>query len=100
MSLAQKKSTVHSHIGPVIIDLIEELEIQLDQEFSSYYKEEAQKDTLPMLELPPKSSPISESMLVETNAKNIGVTTNADNYVKVKTPISQVYDFSLIIKRV
>nr|KAF7439384.1 hypothetical protein H0235_001775 [Vespula pensylvanica] len=39
--LTKKKSVVHSQIGPVIVDLIEELEIQLDQEFYSYYKTES-----------------------------------------------------------
>lgn len=33
----KKMSTVHNSIGPVIVDLIEELEIQLDQELCSYY---------------------------------------------------------------
>lgn len=41
MPLTKKKSVVHSQIGPVIVDLIEELEIQLDQEFYSYYKTES-----------------------------------------------------------
>ncbi|XP_023288631.1 tubulin glycylase 3A [Orussus abietinus] len=41
--LPRNKSTLHSHIGPVIVDLIEELEIQLDQEFYAYYKMESAK---------------------------------------------------------
>lgn len=32
---------MHNQIGPVIVDLIEELEIQLDQEFYAYYKMES-----------------------------------------------------------
>ncbi|XP_043257421.1 tubulin glycylase 3A-like [Colletes gigas] len=46
---AKKKSMVHNQIGPVIVDLIEELEIQLDQEFYAYYKVESPKlrQTLP-----------------------------------------------------
>lgn len=34
---------MHSYIGPVIVDLIEELEIQLDQEFYAYYKLDSPK---------------------------------------------------------
>ncbi|KAK2584804.1 hypothetical protein KPH14_007117 [Odynerus spinipes] len=41
--LTKKKSVIHNQIGPVIVDLIEELEIQLDQEFYSYYKTESPK---------------------------------------------------------
>ncbi|XP_046470709.2 tubulin glycylase 3A-like [Neodiprion pinetum] len=41
--ITHSKSTVHSYIGPVIVDLIEELEIQLDQEFYAYYKLESPK---------------------------------------------------------
>ncbi|KAK9293902.1 hypothetical protein QLX08_011309 [Tetragonisca angustula] len=41
--LTKKKSTVHNQIGPVIVDLIEELEIQLDQEFYAYYKMDSTK---------------------------------------------------------
>lgn len=86
VSLSQKKSNVQSHIGPIIIDLIEELEIQLDQEFSSYYKEESQKDTLPILEVPQK---LSEPVLTETSAKNLRPIATADNQIKIRTPISQ-----------
>ncbi|XP_076241622.1 tubulin glycylase 3A-like [Calliopsis andreniformis] len=42
-NLTKKKSTVHNQIGPVIVDLIEELEIQLDEEFYAYYKVESPK---------------------------------------------------------
>ncbi|XP_076765431.1 tubulin glycylase 3A isoform X2 [Xylocopa sonorina] len=38
-----KKSIVQNQIGPVIVDLIEELEIQLDQEFYAYYKVDSPK---------------------------------------------------------
>ncbi|XP_033323437.2 tubulin glycylase 3A-like [Megalopta genalis] len=41
--LTKKKSTVNTQIGPVIVDLIEELEIQLDQEFYAYYKVDSPK---------------------------------------------------------
>ncbi|XP_014598240.1 PREDICTED: tubulin glycylase 3A-like isoform X1 [Polistes canadensis] len=60
--LAKKKSVVHSQIGPVIVDLIEELEIQLDQEFYSYYKNESPKHrqalpaTAPVIPITSKSS--------------------------------------------
>lgn len=43
VTLTKKKSIIHNQIGPVIVDLIEELEIQLDQEFYSYYKTESPK---------------------------------------------------------
>lgn len=41
--MTKKKSITHNQIGPVIVDLIEELEIQLDQEFYAYYKMDSPK---------------------------------------------------------
>ncbi|XP_016913795.2 tubulin glycylase 3A-like isoform X1 [Apis cerana] len=54
--LTKKKSITHNQIGPVIVDLIEELEIQLDQEFYAYYKMDSPKlrQALPM-SIRPKS---------------------------------------------
>ena len=86
---------MHSHIGPVIVDLIEELEIQLDQEFYSYYKMEHPKEALPMLEPPEQSTAGVEPMNVETNTKT--VTANSpSNHVKTKSPISLQVNFHLI----
>ncbi|KAK0097859.1 hypothetical protein PV326_013155 [Microctonus aethiopoides] len=41
----RKKSTANSYIGPVIVDLIEELEIQLDRELHTYSKLECTNES-------------------------------------------------------
>ncbi|XP_033209779.1 tubulin glycylase 3A-like isoform X2 [Belonocnema kinseyi] len=83
-SLSQKRPTVHSQIGPVIVDLIEELEIQLDQEFYSYYKLEHPKEPLPMLEPPSMSNTAgAESMSVETSTKTAASATPQNVKTKI-----------------
>ncbi|XP_053978538.1 tubulin glycylase 3A-like [Hylaeus volcanicus] len=82
----KKKAAVHNQIGPVIVDLIEELEIQLDQEFYAYYKVESPKlrQTLPIT-APPK--PLKAVVLVdkqESTAKSAPA--GGLNTVKTKSP--------------
>ena len=79
---------MHSQIGPVIVDLIEELEIQLDQEFYSYYKMESPKEALPMLETPVMLTTGTDSLNVEMNKKNPPVRTIISNDVKATSPNS------------
>ncbi|XP_076679200.1 tubulin glycylase 3A-like isoform X2 [Andrena cerasifolii] len=79
--LAKKKSVVHNQIGPVIVDLIEELEIQLDQEFYAYYKVESPKlrQALPAT-APPK--PLKTAVLIdkqESTARSAPTTVPAAN---------------------
>ncbi|XP_017788725.1 PREDICTED: uncharacterized protein LOC108571236 [Habropoda laboriosa] len=68
--LTKKKSTVHNQIGPVIVDLIEELEIQLDQEFYAYYKVDSPKlrQVLPA-SAPPK--PLKTSVLIDKQESTV-----------------------------
>lgn len=81
---------MHSQIGPVIVDLIEELEIQLDQEFYSYYKMDNPKEPLPMLEPPAVSTMAgAESMSVETSTKTPAGATSQN----IKIPNSPQVNF-------
>ncbi|CAG5096461.1 Similar to TTLL3A: Tubulin glycylase 3A (Drosophila melanogaster) [Cotesia congregata] len=57
--ISRKKSTANNYIGPVIIDLIEELEIQIDRELHSYYKENSLNDS--NFSSPILTSPITSS---------------------------------------
>ncbi|XP_050591157.1 tubulin glycylase 3A-like isoform X2 [Bombus affinis] len=87
--LTKKKSTVHNQIGPVIVDLIEELEIQLDQEFYAYYKVDSPKlrQALPT-SAPPK--PLITAVLIdkqESTVKSAPVVGPVPN-VKSKFPTS------------
>ncbi|XP_050488787.1 tubulin glycylase 3A-like isoform X1 [Bombus huntii] len=87
--LTKKKSTVHNQIGPVIVDLIEELEIQLDQEFYAYYKMDSPKlrQALPT-SAPPK--PLITAVLIdkqESTVKSAPVVGPVPN-VKSKFPTS------------
>ncbi|XP_015428513.1 PREDICTED: tubulin glycylase 3A-like [Dufourea novaeangliae] len=68
--LTKKKSTVHNQIGPVIVDLIEELEIQLDQEFYAYYKVDSPKfrQALPAT-APPR--PLKTAILIDKQESTI-----------------------------
>ncbi|XP_076228210.1 tubulin glycylase 3A [Nomia melanderi] len=82
--LTKKKSTMHTQIGPVIVDLIEELEIQLDQEFYAYYKVESPKfrQALPAT-APPK--PLKTAILVDKQESTVkSAPTGGSNNVKSK----------------
>ncbi|XP_057329211.1 tubulin glycylase 3A-like isoform X1 [Microplitis mediator] len=65
--ISRKKPTANRHIGPVIIDLIEELEFQIDRELHSYYKENTSNDssystpiiTPPIVPSPQNSLPLA-----------------------------------------
>ncbi|KAG7189152.1 hypothetical protein KM043_008719 [Ampulex compressa] len=84
--LAKKKSMVHSHIGPVIVDLIEELEIRLDQEFYAYYKTDSPK----FRETLPATAPTKPSKVPVLNDKTESLTKSTSagttSYVKAKSP--------------
>ncbi|XP_011877218.1 PREDICTED: tubulin glycylase 3A-like isoform X2 [Vollenhovia emeryi] len=86
--MTKKKSMVHSNIGPVIVDLIEELEIQLDQELFSYYNTDSPKSrpALPAT-APAKPSEASNSGdKVETVVKSTSAGTTSINKTKSPTP--------------
>lgn len=78
----------HSNIGPVIVDLIEELEIQLDQELYSYYNTDSPK---PKPALPataptkPSKASISDEK-AETMTKSTSAGTTSINKTKSPTP--------------
>lgn len=87
--MTKKKSMVHSNIGPVIVDLIEELELQLDQELYSYYNADSSKQipalpaTAPPVK-PPKPSISDEK--TETVSKSTSAGTTSINKTKSPTP--------------
>ncbi|CAL7950650.1 unnamed protein product [Xylocopa violacea] len=84
--LTKKKSIVHNQIGPVIVDLIEELEIQLDQEFYAYYKVDSPK----LRQALPTTAPVKPKPAVlidkqESTVKSAPVGNTMANY-KAKSP--------------
>ncbi|XP_012215049.2 tubulin glycylase 3A-like [Linepithema humile] len=81
--MTKKKSIVHSSIGPVIVDLIEELEIQLDQELYSYYNTDSPKlrPALPAT-APAKPTKTTVSEKVETITKSTSANTASINKAK------------------
>ncbi|XP_011134876.1 tubulin glycylase 3A isoform X1 [Harpegnathos saltator] len=87
--LTKKKSLVHSNIGPVIVDLIEELEIQLDQELYSYYNLNSPKLRLAV----PATAPVKSSKTsvfdekVETVTRSTSVSTTTINKTKSSTNV-------------
>ncbi|XP_015606917.1 tubulin glycylase 3A [Cephus cinctus] len=87
ISLPKKKSTVHSYIGPVIVDLIEELEIQLDQEFYTCYKLESPKmrQSLPATAPSKSSKPSLVSVKHESTATSTSAAITSQN-TKIKSP--------------
>lgn len=81
----KKKSLVHSSIGPVIVDLIEELEIQLDQELYSYYNLDSPK-LRPAIPATAPAKPLKTSIFdekVETVTRSTSVGTSVS---KMKSP--------------
>ncbi|XP_034178035.2 tubulin glycylase 3A [Osmia lignaria lignaria] len=95
--LTKKKSTIHNQIGPVIVDLIEELEIQLDQEFYAYYKVESPKLRQALPASAP-AKPTKTGVLIdkqEATVKSAPVTgTTAHSKVKSPTGIQNNQDKS------
>ncbi|KMQ98084.1 tubulin--tyrosine ligase-like protein 8 protein [Lasius niger] len=83
--MTKKKSVVHNNIGPVIVDLIEELEIQLDQELYSYYNMDSTKSRLALPATAPMKTSISDEK-AETLAKSTSAITTSIN--KIKSPTS------------
>ncbi|XP_011641876.1 tubulin glycylase 3A-like isoform X2 [Pogonomyrmex barbatus] len=86
--MTKKKSVIHN-IGPVIVDLIEKLEIQLDQELYSYYNPDSPKSrpALPATApVKPSKTSISDEK-TETVTKSISAnTTTSVNKPKSSTP--------------
>ncbi|XP_018313000.1 tubulin glycylase 3A isoform X1 [Mycetomoellerius zeteki] len=85
--MTKKKSMVHSNIGPVIVDLIEELEIQLDQELCSYYNTDSPKSrpALPAT-APTKSLKTISDEKAEIMTKSTSAGTTSINKTKSPTP--------------
>ncbi|XP_018363044.1 PREDICTED: tubulin glycylase 3A-like [Trachymyrmex cornetzi] len=84
--MTKKKSVVQSNIGPVIVDLIEELEIQLDQELYSYYNTDLLKSR-PALPATAPTKPLKaiSDEKAETMTKSTSAGTTSIN--KTKSPI-------------
>lgn len=77
---------VHSNIGPVIVDLIEELEIQLDQELFSYNTDSPKsKPALPATAPAKSSKPSISDEKAETVTKSTSAGTSI-NKTKSSTP--------------
>lgn len=76
---------VHSNIGPVIVDFIEELEIQLDQELYSYYNTDSSK-TRPILPATAPSKALISEEKAETVTKSTSAGTTSINKTKSPTP--------------
>ncbi|XP_025992569.1 tubulin glycylase 3A isoform X2 [Solenopsis invicta] len=85
--MTKKKSIAHSNIGPVIVDLIEELEIQLDQELYSYYNTDSPKSR-PALPATAPAKP-SKASISEEKAETAAKSTSAGTISidKTKSPI-------------
>ncbi|XP_020290442.1 tubulin glycylase 3A-like isoform X2 [Pseudomyrmex gracilis] len=88
--IVKKKPTVHNSIGPVIVDLIEELEIQLDQELCSYYSNTDSPKSRPAL---PATAPAKPKMFAtnektETTAKSTSAGTTLIQKTKSPTNIA------------
>ncbi|XP_018338139.1 PREDICTED: tubulin monoglycylase TTLL3-like [Trachymyrmex septentrionalis] len=85
--MTKKKSMVHSNIGPVIVDLIEELEIQFDQEFYSYCNSNSPKSRLVLpATAPTKPLKVISDEKVETMTKSTSAGTTSINKTKSPTP--------------
>ncbi|XP_011335358.2 tubulin glycylase 3A-like [Ooceraea biroi] len=83
----KKKSMVHSNIGPVIVDLIEELELHLDQELLSYQLDSPKlKRALPAT-APAKSKTSISDEKVETVKKSTsaGTTPMTKSSINIQT---------------
>lgn len=88
----KKKSVVHNNIGPVIVDLIEELEIQLDQELYSYYNTDSFKSRLTLPATAPMKTSISDEK-TETLTKSTSANTSIS---KIKSPTSSRINIQVI----
>lgn len=72
---------MHNNIGPVIVDLIEELEIQLDQELNSYYNTDLPKSRLAL----PATAPTKSSNSDEKEILTKSTSANAKSINKIKS---------------
>jgi len=83
----KKKPMVHSNIGPVIVDFIEELEIQLDQELCSYYNTNSPKSrsALPAT-APTKLLKAISDEKADTMTKSTSADITSINKAKAPTP--------------
>lgn len=75
---------VHSNIGPVIVDLIEELETQLDQELCSYYNTDSPKSRLALPATAPTKPSISDEK-AEILTKSTSANEKSINKIKSST---------------
>ncbi|XP_070148744.1 tubulin glycylase 3A-like [Polyergus mexicanus] len=72
--MMKKKRIVHNNIGPVIVDLIEELEIQLDQKLYSCYNTDSPKSRLALPATAPTKPSISDEkaeILIKSTSANM-----------------------------
>lgn len=78
---------VHGNIGPVIVDLIEELEIQLDQELLSYHNTVDSLKPKPAL---PATASAKSSKMSDEKLETVTKSTSADttSVIKTKSPIN------------
>lgn len=85
--MMKKKSMVHGNIGPVIVDLIEELEIQLDQELLSYHNTVDSLKPKPAL---PATASAKSSKMSDEKLETVTKSTSADttSVIKTKSPIN------------
>lgn len=75
---------MHTQIGPVIVDLIEELEIQLDQEFYAYYKVESPKLRQALPATAP-SKPFKPAVLIDKQESTVKSAPAGGQVVNAKT---------------
>lgn len=86
----KKKPTVHNSIGPVIVDLIEELEIQLDQELCSYYSNTDSSKSKPALPATAPAKTFATNEKTETTTKSTSAGTMSIQKTKSPTNISVI----------
>ncbi|XP_034951479.1 tubulin glycylase 3A-like isoform X2 [Chelonus insularis] len=87
---SRKKSTANTYIGPVIVDLIEELEIQLDRELYTYYKGNSSDESnypSPIATTP--IAPSSPNLLAPIPVPSLS--TDSPNSIKTTSGSSRIY---------
>lgn len=87
----KRKPVMHSNIGPVIVDLIEELEVELDQELHSHY----QMDSPTSQHILPTTAPVkplktSIPEKSDENAETTSASAISVNKMKLPTNIHEV----------
>ncbi|KAG5334689.1 TTL3A glycylase, partial [Acromyrmex charruanus] len=88
--MTKKKSIVHNNIGPVIVDLIEELEVQFDQKLYSLYNTNSPRKSRPALPATAPTKPLKaisdEKTKTMTKSTSADLTTTSINKTKSLTP--------------